>query len=1478
MGILDTPGSLSIGKPKIPATPVAPINPAAKPEDEYREFGDAVKTRQLIYGNVLDAARKLQPLVNQRHTLALRNVDYADPGEYSLKQQKEAILGGKTLGRKLVGQWDLIDNATQQVLDSRKMAIARVPYLTNRGTFIHNGSEYTLSNQMRLRPGIFTRIKDNGEIEAHANIMPGKGSSHRYFLDPAKGVFYVKFQQAKIPLIPLLKALGAKDSQLQEAWGRDLWYANAQKDDPNSLNKILSKLVRKADLNDTTENKYAAIKESIEKMEVDPEVSEATLGAPIKNLNLDAMLATTKKLLAVSRGEADVDDRDHLAYQNILGPEDLFAERVAKDYGGMRRGAFYKASFKGNLKNMQPNFLTKQVEAAIMNSGLALNLEEINPSDVYDKQSKITRLGEGGIPSLDSVPDDSRSVQPSHFGFADPVRTPESSRAGVDIFLTGTTRKGKDGRIYSPFKDKTGATVWKSPQDIKKLTVAFPGELNKPYKRVGAMQDGRIKYVPRDQVDLVMPSFDNAFSPLGNVIPMKSAVKAQRMAMASRMTTQALPLEGAESPLVRTGTPGGADSYEKIYGKHMGAVRAEKPGRVMAIDSDSMTIKHDDGTVEEKQLYNNFPYNRKTLITNIPMLKPGDRFEPGQLLAKSNYTDDDGVMALGKNLNVAYIPFKGLNFEDALVISESAAKKLSSQHMYQHGIDWTPDHKQGKSAFVSLFAGKYKKELMDNIDDAGVVKPGTVVNFGDPLILAAKKKDLAYGKVHKKRQQTFTDASETWHHDSPGVVTDVFKGPKGINVVVKSVSQMQVGDKLSGRYGDKGVISAIIPDHQMPVDKESKPFEVLLNPLGIISRTNPAQMVEAALGKIASKTGKPYNVPDFDPDSIDDMTEYAIKELAKHNLTDLEDVTDSETGRKIPQVFTGNRFFMKLHHTSESKAQGRGTGGYSMDGTPSKGGETGSKRISVLDNNALLSHGATEVIRDAGAIRGQRNEEFWLPFMQGLPTPPPKVPFVYQKFVNDLKSAGINVVRKGSHIQVMALTDKDVDQLAENRFIQSGETVNFEKGMKPVPGGLFDPTLTGGSTGNRWSAIKLHEPMPNPVMEEPIRRLLGLTQKDFEEVISGKKEFRGLRGPKAISQALKFFDVDKEMNIAREMIKNGRATHRDAAIRKLGYLKAAKATDIHPSQWMLTKAPVLPPIFRPVSVMSDSKLPLVSDANYLYKELLEANDNLRDMSKEVDDVGEERLNLYKAFKAVTGLGDPTHPKLQEKQVKGVLKHIFGSSPKFGTVQRKLISSTVDLVGRGVISPNPDLDMDSVGLPEDKAWDIYKNFIVRRLRRKGLPLVQAAKAVVDRTAAAKNELMQEMQERPVIINRAPVLHRFGIMAFYPRLVKDNTLQVSPLIVKGFNADFDGDAMQFHVPVSDEAKKEAIDRMLPSRNLLSPADFKTPAHMPSQEYTGGLYAATTGNSGRRPHVFRSIKDMLAAFRRGEISITDPVEIMS
>lgn len=1448
--------------------------PPASPK--MRAFGDIAATRDAIHGSVLKAAQNFESVTNNRHTLRLADVKYGGPERFTPADEKQAILANRSLTRRLQGTWVLSDTVSGAELGRRNMTIAHVPYLADSGTFVHNGSAYTMAHQMRLLPGIFARRKSNTELETHVNVSKGLG--HRVFMDPSTGIFKVHFGQANIPLYPLMRAMGANDAQLREAWG-DLLAPNMQEDDPQAMRKLYAKLNRYGTDTDDL-SKTAAVVKSIQAMELDPEVTKRTLGKPHKNMSAEALLDITKKLVAINRGESEEDDRDHLAFQRLMGPEDHFSEALTRAKSVARK-ILWKASATGKLDRTPTGAFTDAIQGAMLASGLAQPLEEVNTAEIFDQHSRVTRMGAGGIPSLDAVPDESRGVHPSQFGFVDFLRTPESGKVGVDLRLARATMKGDDGRLYTKLTDQqTGQPVWKSPQDVADAVVAFPREMEQPGPYVAAMVGGkRIKMVPREQVQYVVPQMEDTFSPLANMVPMKGSAKGHRALMAARMLTQALPLVNAEAPWVQGGMPGEDNkSYEEDYGTKMGARRyaGSGPGRVVSVTPDGVVVQHPDGKKEEVGLYNHMPFNRKTFFHQTPAVKPGDVVQPGQLLATSNFTNAQGTTALGLNARVAYIPWGGANFEDASVVSKSFAKRATSTHMYQHGVEWDERIKKGLRAFQGIFPAKYDKKTLAGFDEHGVIKPGTEIKSGSPLILVAREREPRKGVVHRSRSN-FSDDSVTWEHHAPGIVTDVVHTDKGVQVVVKTEHGLEVGDKLSGRYGDKGIVAAIVDDDDMPRGEDGQPYEALLNPGGINTRTNPAQIHEAALGKLAALSGKPYKVPDFQSD--DDRNEWVLKELAKAGSSIKEAILDPLSGRKIPGVYAGNRWLMKLHHTAESKNAGRGLGEYTMDEQPAKGGPEGAKRVGMLELNALLSHGATENVRDINLVRGQANPTYWSQTMAGFKPSTPTVPKVYQKYVAHLRGAGMNPVRDGNRVHLMAFTDKAMNEYVGDRELRNVDTVDWNDFLKPKKGGLFDPALTGGPGGNRWSYIKLHKPLPNPVMEEPIRRILGLTENKLHDIIAGKEQLDGHTGPEAISRSLKQINVPRELERCRAEIASGKKTARDAAVRRLKYLKSAERLNIHPSEWMLSRVPVLPPSIRPVSVMGNKRLPLVSDPNYLYKEVFEANQMWQDVEQHLGEAGEEQLSAYKAFKAVTGLGDPIQPKNQERRVKGILKHVFGSSPKTGAVQYRLLGRPVDLVGRSVIAPDPDLDMDSVGVPESRAWDIYRPFVVRHLVRKGMPRLQAARAVESRSPDARKALTTEMESRPVLINRAPTLHRYGMMAAWPKLVKGDVLKISPLVVKGFNADFDGDAMQFHVPGTDEAVQEAIEKMLPSRNLFSAAKFNQPMYQPTNEYIGGLYEASARiEKDKPPAVFATEADAIKAYKQGRIGVGQQVHIVN
>ena len=1107
--------------------------------------------------------------------------------------------------------------------------------------------------------------------------------------------------------------------------------------------------------------------------------------------------------------------------------------------------------------------------------------------------------------------------------------------------------------------------------------------------------------------------------------------------------------------------------------------------------------------------------------------------------------------------------------------------------------------------------------------------------------------------------------------------------------------------------------NSILPDEQMPRDEQGNPYEVLMSPLSIISRVNPSFLAEAALGKVARKTGKPVKLPAFQKEH---MTKQALKQLHENGLEETERVWDPQTNRWLNDVFAGDIYTMKLHHLAETKQSARDTGGYDMQQVPARGGPTGSKRLGGLEMTALMSHGAPEVARDARLIRGQRNDEFWRRYKSGEAVRVPSSSFVFDKFLSDLKGAGVNIDRQADGYHLKAMTDSDVDQMAGGRELTSGDAINVRTGQ-PIKGGLMDLGLTGGKSGcfhphvqiwtelgqlpigeivnnemsirvwtynfetkefelkpitnwfrnyspdgigrskfeyhngfgfseynaqptttlagtrqhqvfdkngdkhdlskvnnlvkveetpsysqeqvilgsllgdgritlsgyfeeshstaqddyldfkyrvlhpiinrfrrnilpvgkclgsqpystigskthayfkhlrhllypkgvktvtfdwlsridelglmcwfmddgsisdqggsiilrlstdgftkpsvmtlqkwlkdtwglkssiahdkrspknygyslvlaansawkflnliapymettwakvpnaprtknckrcnkeiyrgyfclecslergkqvgskplpsdlakrfgtkvirkaiksectlwaapprhvhswynfnkllgtktndvlndiqisyklvnipceykefsedsssnvktvydievadnhnyfangilvsnSKWSQITLDEPMPHPLLEEPIRRVLGYTQNEFKDKLyeSG--------GPQEIKQQLSNIRLDDAINRYKSILKSGKKSSKNNAQKVLKFLEGAKKTGVTPDKWMVSKVPVTPPKFRPVTQLKDMEL--TSDANLLYKDLFEANKNLKELKPEVEDVRDERATLHDALKSVVGLGDPVSAKHKEKQVGGFLRHIFSKkSPKLGTYQRQLLSTNVDQVGRSVISPDPNLNMDQVGIPESMAWTVYRPHVMRRLARKynagnrGTPLTELAKWVENKDRRAKNALLEEMEERPVVYSRAPVLHKYGIIGGYPKLTTGNTVTVSPLILPGIGGDFDGDQMNVHVPASQDAIKQVKDKMLPSKSLYSEGDYDV--HLgPDQDYLLGLHLATRrskNTDNKQPRVFQSEKEVRDAFLRGEISMDTPVKI--
>lgn len=680
----------------------------------------------------------------------------------------------------------------------------------------------------------------------------------------------------------------------------------------------------------------------------------------------------------------------------------------------------------------------------------------------------------------------------------------------------------------------------------------------------------------------------------------------------------------------------------------------------------------------------------------------------------------------------------------------------------------------------------------------------------------------------------------------------------------------------TNRAGTKGIISKIVPNDLMPQTEDGRPVEYIISPLGYPGRTNTGQILETAAGKIAEKTGKPYLVQNFDDINYLDQIK---KDLKKHGLKAEEKLLDGIDGSEFENpVLVGPQHVYKLRHTIEHKFNARSHGkGYSVDEQPVGGTPGGGASLDVLQHYSMLAHGAKSNIYDSMAVKGQRNDEYWRAIALGLPAPPPKQNFVYDKFKSLMQGAGVDLIRQGNHVKFVPFTDKQLLKVSAGKLDNAGYMLKG-KNLAAIKGGLFDPILTGGVHGEKFTHIELTERLPNPMYEGAVKTLLGLTEPEYEKILTGVKELDGKTGTKAVISALKNYDIEGHLADAKVGIK---VTKNKAQINKLNkrirYLEALKTVDLKPFEaYTMKYVPVLPPKFRPINPLPSGDL-VVAPINEHYRDIA-ILDNSLIKEKELGD--EDRINkitmeLYNGLRAAQGHIDPV--TFKKAKYEGILKTLGGvNSPKHGFIQDKMWKKRQDLSGRTTITLEPDLGLDEIGIPDEMAKKVYKPFIIRELVKTGVKPIDALQQYQDWSSLADRALENVMRERPVLLNRAPSLHKWSVQAFIPVRHIGKDIKFNP-IVQGFNQDYDGDAMNVYVPVSPDSVDEAW-AMLPSRNIFHPSTdpFKPDLiHSLGKEYLLGLYHMTRPGKVTKK-VYKTVKEAMKAEEKNEISVRDTVKI--
>jgi DNA-directed RNA polymerase subunit beta' len=362
-------------------------------------------------------------------------------------------------------------------------------------------------------------------------------------------------------------------------------------------------------------------------------------------------------------------------------------------------------------------------------------------------------------------------------------------------------------------------------------------------------------------------------------------------------------------------------------------------------------------------------------------------------------------------------------------------------------------------------------------------------------------------------------------------------------------------------------------------------------------------------------------------------------------------------------------------------------------------------------------------------------------------------------------------------------------------------------------------------------------------------------------------------GPEAIEHALGKLDIDQLRAEHQGVIDSKKVSKRPRAVAVLNTLEGLDRNKLKPKDLMIHSIPVIPPAFRPFSVLGSTFVP--GDANELYRDFMNIQDAHRDEVSTLGHVAasDSRLAVYDAAKALYGYGEPTSPKTKQRGVSGFLKTLTGSSPKFSFFQRKLLSKPMDNVSRGTIAVDPELGLDEIGVPKDHAWSAYAPYIQRRLVQSGMSAPDALKNVKERSEHAFKALEQEVNVRPMVYSRAPSWHKFNVLAGHPKLIDGDTISINPLVTTGLNADFDGDAMNLHVPSHPDAVKEAYEKLLPSKMLWSIRDQDKVVPLPKHEAILALFAANH-RAAKKAHHFPSKAEALAAIRSGQVSQQDEV----
>lgn len=920
-----------------------------------------------------------------------------------------------------------------------------------------------------------TKNTDEALIEIYEKLRPGEPAT----LDSAKNQlitrFFDKFRYdlAKVGRYKFNKKLNVLDRLLDNKIAQDI------KDENNKVvvkkgtvitKEILEKIepmfdngygIREVKINEELDT-YNKIQEVLVYANDGSEKVLKVIGndptIDSKRLTISDIYASISYYMNLHYGVGNFDEIDHLGNRRVKQGGELIQaqfkvgvsrmERVIRDR--MSTQEIETVTPKG-LINIRP--VTAALKEFFGSSQLSKFMEQTNPMSELKEKRRLSALGPGGL-SRDRAGTEVRDVNPSHYGRICPIETPEGQNIGLITSLASYAKVNEYGFIMTPYRKVencklTDEIVYMTADEEENYHIA-PATINVNDKNeidedtVPARYKQDNVIAKKELIDYMDVSPHQIVSITTAMIPFLEHDDAKRTLMGANMQGQAVPLLKAEAPIVGTGV-------EYIAARDSGAVVVAKgDGVVDYVDSKQIVVKTSKGK-DTYTLMNFERSNQDTCFNQTPIVKKGDKVKRGMVIADGPSTEK-GEIALGKNLVVAFTTFNGFNYEDAVILNERLVRDdaLTCLHIEQHDIECR-DTKLGPEEFTRDIPN-VGEEARKNLDENGIIRIGTEVKENDILVgkvtpkgvqeLSSEEKLLH--AIFGEKTREVRDTSLRVPHGCSGIVQDVkiFTKEnsdelppgvqKSIRVYLIQKRKMQIGDKMAGRHGNKGVVSLILPSEDMPYLPDGTPVDVMLNPLGVPSRMNFGQILELHLGMAAKKLGIHVATPVFDSATVDDIAELTKKAgLDPDYKTDLY---DGRTGEKFDQrVAVGVMYMIKLHHMVDDKLHARSTGPYSLVTQQPLGGKAqfGGQRFGEMEVWALYAYGAAHVLQEVLTIKSDDvlgRVKVFEALVKGKPVDQAGVPESFRVLIKEFQALGLDIsmiTKDGEELQLRDIEERE---------------------------------------------------------------------------------------------------------------------------------------------------------------------------------------------------------------------------------------------------------------------------------------------------------------------------------------------------------------------------------------------------------------------------------------------------------------------